>query len=90
MFGPLMTGVALIVATMNFYANTYEQYVTHELILPIVNGPNEGLYANALVCLFTVIVGPTFWVNNTLLYVPLGYYLYFASLFFVIFGISMK
>lgn len=90
MFGPFMTGFALVISTMNFYANTYEQYLTHELVLPVINGPNEGIYANALCCLFTTIVGPTFWVNTTFLYMPLNFFLFLVSAGFVIFGITMN
>ena len=44
-----------------FYIATWEQYYTGELIMPIVNGPNEGLMGGALLSLTSWWLGPNFW-----------------------------
>lgn len=44
-----------------FYIATWEQYHTGELILPTMNGPNEGLLGGALLSLTSWYYGPTFW-----------------------------
>jgi ethanolaminephosphotransferase len=44
-----------------FYVATWEQYHTGELILPIVNGPNEGLLGGALLSFTSWYLGPFFW-----------------------------
>jgi ethanolaminephosphotransferase len=47
-----------------FYVGTWEEYHTGKLILPIVNGPNEGLIGGALMSLTSYMYGPTFWLQN--------------------------
>ena len=44
-----------------FYIATWEEYYTGELILPIFNGPNEGLVGGAMLSLTTYFCGPEFW-----------------------------
>lgn len=44
-----------------FYIATWEEYHTGELIMPIVNGPNEGLMGGALLSLTSWWLGPYFW-----------------------------
>lgn len=44
-----------------FYIATWEQYYTGELIMPIVNGPNEGLMGGALLSLTSYLYGPAYW-----------------------------
>ena len=44
-----------------FYIATWEEYYTGELILPIFNGPNEGLVGGAMLSLTTYFYGPQFW-----------------------------
>jgi ethanolaminephosphotransferase len=44
-----------------FYISTWEQYYTGELILPIVNGPNEGLLGGAMLSLTSYWLGYSFW-----------------------------
>ena len=54
----------LVVSTLGpfamFYVATWEEYYTGELILPIINGPNEGLLGGALLSLTTCFY-PDFW-----------------------------
>lgn len=35
--------LALATPFVPFYVATWEEYYTHELILPIINGPSEGV-----------------------------------------------
>jgi ethanolaminephosphotransferase len=44
-----------------FYFATWEEYNTGELILPIINGPNEGLIGAVLMSLTSYVKGPEFW-----------------------------
>jgi ethanolaminephosphotransferase len=48
-----------------FYIATWEQYHTGELILPIVNGPNEGLLGGAMLSLTSYWLGYSFWQGTT-------------------------
>ena len=44
-----------------FYFSTWEEYYTGELIMPIVNGPNEGLFGAVAVSLISYYYGPSYW-----------------------------
>jgi ethanolaminephosphotransferase len=48
-----------------FYFSTWEEYYTGELIMPILNGPNEGLlgavFVNAISCWY----GPSYWHTHS-------------------------
>lgn len=44
-----------------FYFGTWEEYYTGELILPILNGPSEGLTGGALMSLISWWFGPQIW-----------------------------
>jgi ethanolaminephosphotransferase len=44
-----------------FFIGTWEEFYTGELIMPIVNGPNEGLMGGALLSLTSWYWGPTYW-----------------------------
>ncbi len=44
-----------------FYISTWEQYHTGELIMPIVNGPSEGLVGTALLSFTSYWNGPQYW-----------------------------
>jgi ethanolaminephosphotransferase len=44
-----------------FFIGTWEEFYTGELILPIFNGPNEGLIGGALMSLTSWYYGPTYW-----------------------------
>jgi len=48
-----------------FYVATWEEYYTGELILPEINGPNEGLCGGALLSLTTYLYGPEFWHSSS-------------------------
>jgi ethanolaminephosphotransferase len=49
-----------------FYFATWEQYFTGELILPIVNGPTEGLVGTALLSFVSFSFGPEYWQQTTI------------------------
>lgn len=44
-----------------FYMASWEEYYTHTLYLPTLNGPNEGVLLAALMCLVSGVTGPSFW-----------------------------
>jgi ethanolaminephosphotransferase len=44
-----------------FFVGTWEEYHTGRLVLPIINGPNEGLLGGALLSFASFWWGPTFW-----------------------------
>lgn len=44
-----------------FYVATWEEYFTGALILPIVNGPSEGLFGGAMLSITTGFLGIAFW-----------------------------
>lgn len=44
-----------------FYTGTWEEYYTGELIMPIINGPSEGLIGGACLSFASYWYGPSFW-----------------------------
>jgi ethanolaminephosphotransferase len=48
-----------------FYFGTWEEYHTGELIMPIVNGPNEGLLGAVCMSIASYLYGPAFWHSYT-------------------------
>ncbi|GKY99390.1 hypothetical protein MPSEU_000893700 [Mayamaea pseudoterrestris] len=48
-----------------FYVGTWEEYYTGQLIMPIVNGPNEGLLGAICMSLASYINGPEFWQKTS-------------------------
>jgi ethanolaminephosphotransferase len=48
-----------------FYTSTWEEYYTGELILPIINGPNEGLVGGAMLSFTSWWVGWEWWSSTT-------------------------
>jgi ethanolaminephosphotransferase len=44
-----------------FYYSTWEEYYTGKLIMPIMNGPNEGLLGAVIVSLISYWYGPMYW-----------------------------
>ena len=47
-----------------FYIATWEQYYTGELIMPLINGPNEGLFLGAMLSLTSFVWGYEFWLGT--------------------------
>lgn len=44
-----------------FHITTWEEYHTHKLILPIINGPTEGLVLGAMLSLVSFLKGVHYW-----------------------------
>jgi ethanolaminephosphotransferase len=58
--------VSLIAGTFSmFYIATWEEYYTGEMILPLINGPTEGVFGGALVSLTTFLYGMEFWQSTS-------------------------
>lgn len=49
-----------------FFISTWEEYYTGELIMPIINGPNEGLLGAVVVSLVAYAYGPSYWQTESL------------------------
>ncbi|KAG7340775.1 CDP-alcohol phosphatidyltransferase [Nitzschia inconspicua] len=47
-----------------FYVATWEQYFTGQLIMPIINGPNEGLLGGILLSLTSFVYGSDYWQHS--------------------------
>ncbi|XP_020967497.1 choline/ethanolaminephosphotransferase 1 isoform X2 [Arachis ipaensis] len=47
-----------------FYGATWEHYFTHSLILPVINGPTEGLMLIYTCHFFTALVGAEWWIHE--------------------------
>jgi ethanolaminephosphotransferase len=60
-FDPVQAWFVISCPMTLFYITTWEEYYTHELILPIINGPNEGLVAGASFSLISFIWGVQYW-----------------------------
>ena len=67
MFNDFFTGITFTVATFAFFLVTYESYALGGLHLPIANGPNEGMVVCSLLCLVSVIFGPQFWTEPSII-----------------------
>ncbi|XP_057447990.1 choline/ethanolaminephosphotransferase 1-like isoform X3 [Lotus japonicus] len=53
-----------LISAITFYGATWEHYFTNTLILPVVNGPTEGLMLIYMAHFFTAIVGAEWWVQR--------------------------
>lgn len=53
-----------VIAAIPFYGATWENYFTNTLILPVVNGPTEGLMLIYLCHFFTSFVGAEWWAHQ--------------------------
>lgn len=56
----------LITAVIVFIMNTWEEYYRGALILPIINGPNEGILVAIGIYFMTAVVGPAWWISNSI------------------------
>jgi len=48
-----------------FYISTWEEYYTGTLVMPIINGPNEGLLAGASFSVISYLWGVSYWHGTT-------------------------
>jgi len=62
---PCMCWILVLGPMALFYVATWEEYYTGKLILPIMNGPNEGLVLGALTSLTTFLYGTAYWQSTT-------------------------
>ncbi len=63
---------------ITFYAQTWEEYYMHEMWLPIINGPSEGLIILCSSCILSAYKGANWWQKaNT----SLQFHSYMAPLF---------
>ncbi|XP_004487395.1 choline/ethanolaminephosphotransferase 1 [Cicer arietinum] len=53
-----------LISAVTFYGATWEHYFTNTLILPVVNGPTEGLMLIYLSHFFTAVVGAEWWAQQ--------------------------
>ncbi|XP_062077040.1 choline/ethanolaminephosphotransferase 1-like [Humulus lupulus] len=53
-----------VISAVPFYGATWEHYFTNTLILPVVNGPTEGLVLIVVCHFFTAIVGAEWWAQQ--------------------------
>lgn len=53
-----------VIAAVPFYGATWEHFFTNTLILPVVNGPTEGLMLIYMCHFFTTFVGAEWWAQN--------------------------
>ncbi|XP_073055072.1 choline/ethanolaminephosphotransferase 1-like isoform X2 [Primulina eburnea] len=53
-----------VISAVLFYCATWEHFFTNTLILPVVNGPTEGLMLIYMVHFFTAIVGAEWWAQE--------------------------
>jgi len=51
----------VVVPMAAFYITTWEEYYTHRLVLPIINGPTEGLLMGATLFACTAALGVDYW-----------------------------
>jgi ethanolaminephosphotransferase len=62
---PLQTWILVFGPFALFYIATWEQYFTGQLIMPIVNGPNEGLLGGSLLSFTSWWCGSQFWQQTS-------------------------
>ncbi|GMH31209.1 hypothetical protein Nepgr_033052 [Nepenthes gracilis] len=53
-----------VIAAVPFYCATWEHFFTNTLILPVINGPTEGLMLIYFCHFFTTIVGADWWAQQ--------------------------
>ncbi|CAM9538041.1 unnamed protein product [Ascophyllum nodosum] len=78
---PLL-GALVLNQLVPFFFTTWEHYHTHKLVLPIVNGPSEGVIIGVVLALLRGVFGPEFFATprKVLLGCPLGVLFVAASL----------
>ncbi|KQJ92953.1 hypothetical protein BRADI_3g01810v3 [Brachypodium distachyon] len=60
-----------VISAVPFYCATWEHYFTNTLVLPIVNGPTEGLMLIYVCHIFTFFTGAEWWAQDFRKSVPL-------------------
>ncbi|KAF7827897.1 choline/ethanolaminephosphotransferase 1 [Senna tora] len=54
-----------LISAIPFYGATWEHYFTNSLILPVLNGPTEGLMIIYVLHFFTAVVGAEWWAQQS-------------------------
>ncbi|KAI9923200.1 hypothetical protein PsorP6_002277 [Peronosclerospora sorghi] len=73
MLGPTYWSLLIFLApAMVFFMATWEEYYTGTLALPIINGPNEGVFIMYTIYITTAFVGPTVWSQPNILFPKLN------------------
>ncbi|KAI3976819.1 hypothetical protein MKX01_008677 [Papaver californicum] len=68
-----------VIAAVPFYGATWEHFFTNTLILPMVNGPTEGLMLIYVAHFFTFLVGTEWWSQQLGMSIPLLSWIPFVS-----------
>lgn len=63
-FSPFEQALSTSLASGVFFMATLEQFFIHEMYLPRINGPNEGLVGVISILLITAVTGPKFWTKE--------------------------
>lgn len=53
--------IGIVSGYIPFYFQTWEEYHLGYMILPVFNGPSEGLLIAVVICLVSALEGPQFW-----------------------------
>jgi ethanolaminephosphotransferase len=53
--------VVLTMGFVPFYTQGWEEFYREEMVLPVVNGPTEGLLVAMSLCVFSFFYGSEFW-----------------------------
>ncbi|CAM9819577.1 unnamed protein product [Chrysoparadoxa australica] len=57
----VVTALCFLNNATPFFFATWEEYFTNKLILPVINGPSEGVLIGVVLAWITPFVGPDFW-----------------------------
>jgi len=60
---PWQQALIWIAPNLAFFAASWEEYHTEKFVLPVINGPNEGITAVAVAHLLTAAIGPSIWTT---------------------------
>lgn len=62
---PLQAWFVILCPMTLFYITTWEEFFTGTMVLPVINGPNEGLIAGAMFSLISFFWGAHYWHTTT-------------------------
>jgi ethanolaminephosphotransferase len=61
----ILATIIILFPMIAFFVTTWEQYFTGKLILPMINGPSEGLVMGASLSFISYFYGPMIWQQTT-------------------------
>lgn len=73
--GNIWSAFIISLSMAGFFMGTFETYAIGGLHLPVLNFPNEGQVAAALMTLISGLFGPRFWVENHILGLELNVFM---------------